>query len=58
MGWGRYSGFFFYKYKGNSKIQEGPFETRLDAEAWAFQARDLEKCRTGKIFQKEKPVRF
>ena len=57
-GWGRYSGYFFKSYKGSYDIMNGPFPTRLDAEAAASQVRDFQRARTGRIFQKEKPVNF
>ena len=54
MGWGRYSGFFFYGYYHNSrkKTLYGPYDSRQSAEDAAWGKNH------GKIFQKEKPVRF
>lgn len=54
--WGRYSGYFFYSYKGSTKILNGPFPTRDDAYAWSTQVRDNQRCRVGVVFQKERPV--
>jgi hypothetical protein len=51
MGWGRYSGFFFYEYRNGMKYLYGPYDSRDSAN----QAKWM-KNNSGKVFQKEKPV--
>lgn len=54
--WGKFSGFFFYAY-GVKKEIIGPFPTRDEAERnRQFGMSHRVKC--GRVFQKEKPVRF
>jgi len=51
MGWGRYSGFFFYEYKFGMKYLYGPYSSRQSAEDAKWM-----KKNAGKVFQKERPV--
>lgn len=65
MTWGRYSGYFFnvYDRKPGRQVWKkshtlGPYPSREVAERAAWWEVKMEWRRVGKIYQKEKPVRF
>ena len=57
MTWGRYSGFFYYRYGMAGKRKIGPFETREEAEYYRDKAISRGEG-VGKVFQVERPVYF
>jgi len=59
MGWGRYSGYFFHVYKDGKKYHtEGPFPSQGVALSFKTEIYSFSSLKAGKIWQKEKPVRF